>query len=88
MQRVTHLGTGRPCLWTGWIKMSLKPNDLSYFSVLPLHPLVSKFQGTLKKVISFVMCDSLFASVYTGNFLMGPPVILLPLISKRHPGTV
>lgn len=37
------------------------------------------------------MCDSLFASVRTGNFLMGPPVILLPLlklISKRHPGTV
>lgn len=38
------------------------------------------------------MCDSLFASVYTGNFLMGPPVILLlpllKLISKRHPGTV
>lgn len=42
-----------------------------------------------KKVISFVMCDSLFASMYTGNFIMAPPVILLlPPISKRHPGTV
>lgn len=44
-----------------------------------------------KKVISFVMCDSLFASMYTGNFIMAPPVILLLLlapISKRHPGTV
>lgn len=60
-------------------------NDSSYFSVLPLHPLVSKFQGTLRKVISFVMCDSLFASVHTGNFLMGPPVILLPLIFKKTP---
>lgn len=59
----------------------------------PMHPFISQFRGTLKKkkkVISFVMCDSLFASMYTGNFIMAPPVILLLLspISKRHPGTV
>lgn len=69
-------------------------NNLSYFCASALHPFISQFRGTLgkkkKKVISFVMCDSLFASMYTGNFIMAPPVILLLLapISKRHPGTV
>lgn len=69
-------------------------NNLSYFCASALHPFISQFRGTLKKkkkkVISFVMCDSLFASMYTGNFIMAPPVILLLLapISKTHPGTV
>lgn len=48
-------------------------------------PPVSGFRGTLKKVISFVMRDSLFARVFTGNFLMIQPVVLLPVFPHSSP---
>lgn len=54
-------------------------NDLSYFLRPPTPPPtpaslhLAGSGGTLKKkVISFVMCDSLFASMYAGNFHNGP----------------